>query len=436
MQKIKAFMAKRWVLSIIAAGVFVCLFQFVRRAFFPEFTLQLDSIVILLIALYVFILMPTLFTAAMILSIAARLRRHKDVAQRWVARSLKPLTAGAVLAPVLVLIWIVSEMTTYTPAQVGTQHKTSGTSIAEWKPMEINGRSEWVSIRGVDSTKPVILFVAGGPGITRISLTQQYLKSLEDDYIVVNWDQPGSGRSYGVDPAVDTVQGYVDDLNSLSSQLHQRFSHSKIYLVAESWGTLVATLAAEQKPDLYAGYVGSGQMVDMAESQRQGYNKAIEIARNNNDASGVAALEKNGPPPYKKEDSSKAILYLGYLNTAMQQNTSITGPQPSVFDGILSPELSFNDEIGAFLGVSDTYARVMPDAYTIDLRERASKIQIPYYVLQGRHDLNASNQLVEEYMKKLDSPKKELIWFEHSGHSPWASESKDFVEKVRQITNS
>jgi len=36
--------------------------------------------------------------------------------------------------------------------------------------------------------------------------------------------------------------------------------------------------------------------------------------------------------------------------------------------------------------------------------------------------------LVEEYYELLDAPHKELVWFEHSGHTPWTSESDKFVE--------
>jgi CubicO group peptidase (beta-lactamase class C family) len=38
----------------------------------------------------------------------------------------------------------------------------------------------------------------------------------------------------------------------------------------------------------------------------------------------------------------------------------------------------------------------------------------------------------EEYYNLLDAPHKELIWFEHSGHTPWTSEADRFVEVMAQ----
>jgi hypothetical protein len=38
--------------------------------------------------------------------------------------------------------------------------------------------------------------------------------------------------------------------------------------------------------------------------------------------------------------------------------------------------------------------------------------------LIGPHDVNAPTGLTEEYNDLLDAPHKEIVWFEHSGHTP------------------
>jgi hypothetical protein len=35
--------------------------------------------------------------------------------------------------------------------------------------------------------------------------------------------------------------------------------------------------------------------------------------------------------------------------------------------------------------------------------------------------------LVEQYFDLFDAPHKQIVWFEHSGHTPWVSESDRFV---------
>ena len=52
----------------------------------------------------------------------------------------------------------------------------------------------------------------------------------------------------------------------------------------------------------------------------------------------------------------------------------------------------------------------------------------PVYFLVGRHDVNAPPALLEQFAATLEAPHKEIVWFEHSGHTPWVSESSRFVE--------
>jgi pimeloyl-ACP methyl ester carboxylesterase len=61
------------------------------------------------------------------------------------------------------------------------------------------------------------------------------------------------------------------------------------------------------------------------------------------------------------------------------------------------------------------------------------QIDVPVYFLVGRHDVNAPPALVEDYLKTLQAPRKELIWFEHSGHSPWVEEPDKTVDVMVNI---
>ena len=66
----------------------------------------------------------------------------------------------------------------------------------------------------------------------------------------------------------------------------------------------------------------------------------------------------------------------------------------------------------------------------MDCRTQATKLDVPVYFLIGRHDINAPVALTEQYYELLDAPHKQIVWFEHSGHTPWVSESDRFVEAM------
>ncbi len=64
------------------------------------------------------------------------------------------------------------------------------------------------------------------------------------------------------------------------------------------------------------------------------------------------------------------------------------------------------------------------------LSKQATRLEVPIYFLTGRHDVNAPPKLTEEYFNLLIAPRKELIWFENSGHNPWMNETEKFVDTM------
>ena len=89
----------------------------------------------------------------------------------------------------------ISQLTAYTPRIVDEYGNTPENSIAELRELEFNGRKQWISLRGRDKNAPVLLFLAGGPGGTQMAAVRHELAELENHFVVVNWDQPGSGQS-------------------------------------------------------------------------------------------------------------------------------------------------------------------------------------------------------------------------------------------------
>ena len=68
-------------------------------------------------------------------------------------------------------------------------------SIAVLEKVTLGGSEQWITIRGKNRNNPVLLFLAGGPGGTQLAATREQLKKLEENFVIVNWDQPGAGKS-------------------------------------------------------------------------------------------------------------------------------------------------------------------------------------------------------------------------------------------------
>ena len=143
-------------------------------------------------------------------------------------------------------------------------------SVAELTSVELGGVEQAVSIRAADPDDPVLLYLSGGPGQSDLAYSRVLFEPLVADFVVVGWDQRGTGRSYGaLDPTANvTLDQAVSDTIELAEYLRERFDEEAIYLLGESWGTTLGVLAAQQRPDLFHAYIGSGQMVSQRETDR------------------------------------------------------------------------------------------------------------------------------------------------------------------------
>lgn len=389
---------------------------------------------------YVIIFLVLTITAA--LSLAAVLvlsvcRAFAAVRRKTNPRQLTRLKRAAVFFVVVLLLNLglvgVSQFTAKTPQIFDEDGNTPPNAIAELTAVELNGsKQQWISLRGWDKDNPVILFLAGGPGGTQMGAVRRQLAELEKHFVVVNWDQPGSGKSYYAGKCKDiTADTYIEDGRALTEYLKERFNEEKIYLIGESWGSALGIFLAAKYPQDYHAFIGTGQMVDFLETERIDYAKAMELAGQRGDWGIVKRLKKNGEPPYYGKDVTwKSAVYLNYLNAYMAGIPGVKNPGYNTLQDIASPEYGLLDKINFLRGIINTFNEVYPKLYDIDLRKDYTKIDVPVYFFLGRHDYNAPTALTEEYERTLEAPKKGIVWFEHSAHSPWINEPEKFTEEV------
>jgi hypothetical protein len=72
---------------------------------------------------------------------------------RGMKRNVVVLLAAGVMC---VVFSVLTQLTASTPAILGDN------AISELRMVELNGRGEWISLRGHDKSKPILLFLAGG----------------------------------------------------------------------------------------------------------------------------------------------------------------------------------------------------------------------------------------------------------------------------------
>lgn len=106
-------------------------------------------------------------------------------------------------------------------------------SISTIEKVMLGGVEQYLIIRGADSTKPVMLFLHGGPGSPEYPFIRTTNPDLEKDFVMVYWEQRGAGKSYSKDLDVKsmTLAQMISDTRELSQILAARFGQEKIYLM-------------------------------------------------------------------------------------------------------------------------------------------------------------------------------------------------------------
>jgi pimeloyl-ACP methyl ester carboxylesterase len=66
----------------------------------------------------------------------------------------------------------------------------------------------------------------------------------------------------------------------------------------------------------------------------------------------------------------------------------------------------------------------------VDFATQTTKLDVPVYFLQRHYDLVEMGTLLERWFYALDAPRKEVIYFENSGHTPHPWEPSKVVEMI------
>ncbi|MBL4937659.1 alpha/beta hydrolase [Clostridium sp. YIM B02515] len=393
-------------------------------------TVPIESGFAFILILSLVVTIATLFISILITVILAICTRTRARITTWLLKLRSQLIVTVVLLFVNVISILCSQWMAYTPPILGNNGKTIVGSIAVLEKVTLGGSDQWITIRGKNRNNPVLLFLAGGPGGTQLAATRDQLKKLEDNFVIVNWEQPGAGKSINAVPLKSiTPERYISDAHQLTEYLCQRFKQEKIYVLGESWGSALGIWLVQRYPELYHAFIGTGQMVAFAETEVRDYELALKMAKEQGDTKLVEKLKKQGLPPYYGKDVVwKVATYNQYLGGYMTKKPEIERPGYNTFSDLAGPEYGLYDKVNFLLGLVTTFNHVYPQLYNVDLLKQAIKLDVPVYFIEGRHDINAPPALAEEYFNALKAPHKEFIWFGHSGHSPWINERDKFVD--------
>jgi proline iminopeptidase len=294
--------------------------------------------------------------------------------------------------------------------------------------VNVNGRGLAMMIRGHSLSNPVLLFLAGGPGGSEMGAMRKHLPELEKHFTVATWDQRGSGKSYReLDPTdTYTLAGAVADTVAVTDYLRNRFGKDRIYLLGQSWGTILGVLAVQQRPELFTAFIGTGQMVDPKATDTIIYEDTIAWARAKGNNGLVNELTRIGPPPYANMLNYETALASEHLVYPYDHSSNSEGAG-GFSENIFVAEYTLTEQVHMLAGFLDTFSVLYPQLQDIDFRRSATNFEIPMFFVEGAHEAAGRAKPFAAWYPMINAPIKDLAVLETSGHRPLWEQPDQFV---------
>jgi pimeloyl-ACP methyl ester carboxylesterase len=312
----------------------------------------------------------------------------------------------------------------FTPGRTPAIHEPR--SIASLEQVRIGGVDQYILIRGNDTSLPVLLFLHGGPGMPAMYLAHAFQRELEKEFVVVQWDRRGAGKSYREDISRTlTTEQLVADTLELTNRLRARFHQDKIYLVGHSWGTYLGVLVIAQHPEFFQAYVGIGQLARMSPIATIQDEYIRQGAARMGDREAIRELEEKGA------NVRETLLFKfgGELHNAKSYT-------PLLLTGLTAPEYSLRDARNIPKGVSLYSRNFVQNSISGELMDVIIQVEVPIYFFTGRYDYTDPFTLTEQYFAKIQAPAKHIVWFEQSAHFPFYEEPTAFARQMRSVISA
>lgn len=315
-------------------------------------------------------------------------------------------------------------------------HAIAAPGIDEAGLVSINGIQQYLQIRGKNLENPVLLILHGGPGSPLMPMAHSFQYAWEDDYTVVQWDQRQAGKTYFSNDEqtvastlnFDTV---LEDAWQVTQYLQQRLGVTKIALMGHSWGTVLGTALVQAHPEAFSCYIGVGQVTNLKDNEKIGYEEVLKHARAAENAEDVAALTTlNGYPGTVFSDEFCAQILTvrkyqqkyGLADAISLKNVMLvmSSPYYNIYEGMYYTKDTTALHRPLFQYMFEEY----------DTRRLGTDYQIPVYYIMGENDYQTPIPLARALFEELTAPKKKLFSIPDAGHFTMYDNPQGFNEAL------
>lgn len=300
--------------------------------------------------------------------------------------------------------------------------------------LTLNGHRQGIIVESRGTAKPILLVVHGGPGFPLYSFFRAHHIDLTDRYTVVFWDQRGTGMSY----TRETVEmaDLISDSYQLIQFLRHHFQQEQVYLMCHSFGTIIGTHLTHRYPEYIAAYIGMGQLGDVFHNEQcilqhlrfLAYEErnqraikrlsAIHLTRDFNKDCQYEKARQRYTARYHVGFSSRGYSVWRMFRVMMQ-----------------TPYYRLIERINIVRGSLSTFEHLTSEMAHTNLNDIAQEIKVPFYVLQGVHDMQTTYEDSKAFFEHVGSAEKRFYAFQDTAHAPFVDEPEKVIEIMHEIVD-
>ena len=301
--------------------------------------------------------------------------------------------------------------------------------------VEINGMDQWIYYMGSDTSKPVILFLHGGPGTPETPFLEKFNSNLKDEFIIASWEQRGAGKSFykKIPDSTMTMEQFIDDTYAVTQYLKEKFNRPKIYLMGHSWGTLLGIRTVKKHPSEYSGYFAIAQTSNAFQEELIIYNWLLQQAEEEPNKKAIRQLERIGRPQAGKrlsfKDMSTKIKWVNYYGGAsFYKNKKGFNKLAKIV--ITAKMYSFWDKLKYLKSEKYTLSFLYDQIADVNLKNEIDALEVPIVFFHGAGDYQVPIKVAREYYEYISAPYKSFIQFDDCAHGVLIEKPDKFKKEL------
>ena len=285
---------------------------------------------------------------------------------------------------------------------------------------------QWIQFGGAPDA-PILLYLHGGPGGTSVPVAAAW-RPWEEHFTVVHWDQRGAGRTFARNGEAGcgrlSIRRMVTDGLEVVEFLAAHLGRRKVVVVGHSWGSVLGIHMVRQRPELFAAYVGTGQLVNKRRNEELNYRRQLAQAQSCGNTEALAALRTIGPPPFSDRDALKVLRQ--WADVLADGDGDSVQPRPTP----IAPDYSRDEVPDLMRGAEFSRRELYEELETVDLTSLGLTFDLPFFLFHGTCDQATPIEPAQEYWAAIEAPHKEFVRFEGCHHFVVFNRPRDFLGEL------